>query len=70
MVTVESLIAELEEARQIGIEIKAPGPMVAATMGKARLAGLDRVVEEKIKIDSDRTVTIIRAVRPAAQDED
>jgi hypothetical protein len=43
---VELLIAELEEARQIGIQIKAPGPMVAATMGKAKLYGLDRAIED------------------------
>jgi phage terminase small subunit len=48
MVTAESLIAELEEARQIGIQIKAPGPMVAATMGKAKLVGLDKqIIEHK-----------------------
>jgi hypothetical protein len=52
MITAESLIAELEEARQIGKEIKAPGPMVAATMGKAKLAGLDKqIIEHRGNID-------------------
>lgn len=46
MVTVESLIAELEEARQVGKENASAGPMVAATLGKAKLAGLDKQIIE------------------------
>lgn len=46
MVTVESLTAELEEARQVGIEDRVPSAMVAATMGKAKLYGLDKQVIE------------------------
>lgn len=46
MVTVESLIAELEEARQVGKSTESAGPMVAATMGKAKLAGLDKQIIE------------------------
>ena len=41
-VTVASLIAELEEARQVGKERGQASAMAAATMGKARLAGLDK----------------------------
>jgi hypothetical protein len=41
-VTVASLIAELEEARMIGKERGQASAMAAATMGKAKLAGLDK----------------------------
>lgn len=54
MVTVESLTEELEEARKIGKEDRAPAAMVAATMGKAKLYGLDKQVVEhsgSIKFD-------------------
>ena len=44
-VTVESLTKELEEARQVAVEIKQPGAAVAAVMGKAKLAGL--IVEKR-----------------------
>lgn len=46
MVTVESLTEELEEARIIGRDDRAPAAMVAATMGKAKLYGLDKQVVE------------------------
>ena len=39
-VTIESLIAELEEARVLASKEGQAGPMVAASMGKAKLAGL------------------------------
>ncbi len=39
-VTVESLTRELEEARQLGKKVKQPAAMAAASMGKAKLAGL------------------------------
>ena len=41
-VTVDSLLAELEEARQVGREKGQSSAMTAATMGKARLTGLDK----------------------------
>ena len=40
-VTVASLIAELEEARQVGKNKEQAAAMVSATLGKAKLAGLD-----------------------------
>lgn len=40
-VTVASLIAELEEARQVAKNKEQGAAMVAATMGKAKLAGVD-----------------------------
>lgn len=45
-ITVDDLLAELEEARQMGLKTEKAGPMAQATMGKAKLLGLDRVIEE------------------------
>lgn len=45
-ITVDDLLAELDEARAIGKESGKAAPMVAATMGKAKLLGLDKQVEE------------------------
>ena len=42
--TVEDLLRELEEARQLAISTEAPAPAVSATMGKAKLLGLDKQV--------------------------
>jgi phage terminase small subunit len=49
MITVESLIAELDEIKQIAISAETPqcSAAVNAVMSKAKLAGLDRKVEEK-----------------------
>ena len=38
--TVASIIEELEEARGLARNIQQPSPMVAASMGKAKVAGL------------------------------
>lgn len=48
-VTIASLLMELEEARQVGKERGQASAMAAATMGKAKLAGLDKDAGE----DSD-----------------
>lgn len=45
-ITVDDLLAELDEARAIGKKTGKAAPMVAATMGKAKLLGLDKQVEE------------------------
>jgi phage terminase small subunit len=39
-VTVASIIAELEEAREVARQGAQPGPMVSASMGKAKVAGI------------------------------
>lgn len=39
--TVDDLVKELQQARKIAKEIKNPSAMVNATMGKAKLLGLD-----------------------------
>ena len=44
-VTAESLLNELEEARKLAAEINQPSAAVAATLGKAKVAGL--IVERK-----------------------
>lgn len=45
-VTVDSLLAELEEARQVALGAETPqtGAAVSATMGKAKLVGLDKQI--------------------------
>lgn len=43
-VTVSSLIAELEEARQVGKNNNQASAMVTATLGKAKLSGLDKEI--------------------------
>ena len=47
-VTVDSLLKELEEVRQSALKAEPPqsSAAVAATMGKAKLTGLDKVVVE------------------------
>ena len=44
--TAEDLIVELEEARELAKKLQEPSPMVKATMGKAKLLGLDKVIVE------------------------
>jgi hypothetical protein len=46
VVTVESILAELEEARQVAAAGDNPSAMVSASMGKAKLSGLDKQVIE------------------------
>lgn len=43
-ITVEDLLRELEEARRLALDTGAPAPAVSATMGKAKLLGLDKQV--------------------------
>lgn len=53
--TVEDLLAELEEARRLAIDTEAPAPAVSATMGKAKLLGLDKQVVDHISSDGTMT---------------
>jgi phage terminase small subunit len=41
IVTIESLSDELEEARALALKVEAPAAAVSASMGKAKLHGLD-----------------------------
>lgn len=45
-ITVDTLLAELEEARLIGKETRKAAAMIAASMGKAKLLGLDKQIVE------------------------
>ncbi|MBF8764218.1 terminase small subunit [Pseudomonas putida] len=45
-ITVDTLLAELEEARLLGKETKKASAMVTASMGKAKLLGLDKQIVE------------------------
>lgn len=49
--TVEDLLRELEEARQLAIQTEAPAPAVSATMGKAKLLGLGKQVIDHTSSD-------------------
>lgn len=65
MVTIESLTAELEEARQVGKANDAAGPMVAATMGKAKLYGLDKqIIEHRGDIPVGAVTIEVVSARP------
>lgn len=54
-ITVDDLLAELEEARSLAMSIEAPAPAVSATMGKAKLLGMDKVIVDNIS--SDRSMS-------------
>ncbi|MFY0996145.1 terminase small subunit [Pseudomonas juntendi] len=45
-ITVDTLLAELEEARLLGKETDKASAMVTASMGKAKLLGLDKQIVE------------------------
>lgn len=65
MVTVEDLLIELEEARQVGLKTDSAGPMVAATMGKAKLAGLDKqIIEHRGDIPVGAVTIEVVSARP------
>lgn len=65
MVTVEDLLIELEEARQVGLKTESAGPMVAATMGKAKLAGLDKqIIEHRGDIPVGAVTIEVVSARP------
>lgn len=56
-VTVDSLIAELEEARALALETAQTSAAVSATMGKAKLCGLDKqIVEQTTTHKMDRSL--------------
>ena len=49
MISVESLLEELTEIKKIALAAQTPqcGAAVAAVMGRAKLAGLDKAVEKE-----------------------
>lgn len=54
-ITIESLLAELEEARQMAFATGKAAPAVAASMGKAKLVGLDRQIIDHTSTDGSMT---------------
>lgn len=56
-VTVDSLLAELEEARQAALSAETPqsSAAVSATMGKAKLVGLDKQIVDHTSSDGTMT---------------
>lgn len=70
MVTVEDLLAELEEARQVALEERTAGPAVSATMGKAKLCGLDKQIVDHTSSDGSMRPTIIQLAGPEDDDDD
>ena len=66
-VTVDSLMEELEEARQLALATEAPAPAVSATMGKAKLAGLDKQIIDHtsggkpIQVNQDAVLAVLAA---------
>jgi hypothetical protein len=67
-ITVDDLLAELEEARQLAISTEAPAPAVSATMGKAKLLGLDKQVIDHVSSDGSMRPTVIPLAAATADD--
>lgn len=69
-VTVDSLLAELEEARSIALGAETPqtSAAVSATMGKAKLVGLDKQILDMRSSDGSMTPTRIEIV--SAKEDD
>ena len=62
VMTVGDLLKELEEARQaaLGAENPQSSAAVAATMGKAKILGLDKqIVEQTINGNLAHTITVV-----------
>ena len=55
-ITVDDLIRELEEARKLAMQTEKAGPAVTATMGKAKLLGMDKqIIETTMRVVDDGT---------------
>ena len=70
-ITVDTLLAELEENRQAALSAETPqaAAATAATMGKAKLLGLDKqIIEHTGPGGSALTPTVIQLVGPADDD--
>lgn len=62
--TVDDLLAELEEARRLALGTDAPAPAVSATMGKAKLLGMDKQIIDHTSSDGSMTPSRIEIVAP------
>lgn len=70
-ITVDDLLRELEEARQMAIKDRAPAPAVSATMGKAKILGYDKQIIDHQSSDGSMTPrpTRIELVAPSLHDD-
>lgn len=59
-VTEDSLIAELEEARDLAKNLMNPAAMVSATMGKAKITGFDKKILQHQNPDGSAIVPVTR----------
>ena len=59
-ITVDDLIFELEEAREMGKLNSQPSAMVSASMGKAKLLGL---ITDKAEVKGNMNVTMMPSVK-------
>lgn len=57
-ITVDDLLRELEEARNLAMSIASPAPAVSAVMGKAKLLGMDKQIVQHVGDVPVSTVTI------------
>lgn len=67
--TVEDLLRELEEARKLAIDTESPAPAVSATMGKAKLLGLDKQIIDHTSSDGSMTPMPTTIVLAAPDDD-
>ena len=62
--TLDDLLNQLEQARQIAIEERKPTAMIQATATMARLIGLDKPVMKDVYADNKPVVFNITGVTP------
>ena len=64
-ITVDDLLRELEEARNLAMSIESPAPAVSAVMGKAKLLGMDKQIVQHVGDVPVSSVTIeVVSARP------
>lgn len=61
-ITLDSLLADLEEDRQLARSLSQTSAAVTATMGKAKLLGLDKLVLDHTSNDGTMTPTVINVI--------
>jgi phage terminase small subunit len=71
-ITMESLLKELEEARTCALtaETVQSSAAVSATMSKAKLLGLDKLIVDHTSSDGSMSPTRIEIVAPSMEDDD
>ena len=68
-ITVDSLLDELEEARQIAMASAQPSAMVSATMGKAKITGHDKQILEHTGPNGGPIPTMPTMIKLVAPDD-